>query len=324
MIGQLPGWATKGCGVVLVLSLAVGCTSVEDRIENVITHELEKCQQSEEEFHEVSTRQGTSFEVLSELCHLEASEVEMTNEWRGTIRTGPLVWMAEEDQEERAVMLRRVAWDELDRALSFANRSNRGAEDFESAERHFAAAEEQYADSQWVRVQRLENLLDFRADSISSDDEQSLVGDDAEAYVAEFIEWAQGRDDQEAAMQARMMVIDHVNGYISRQERAISTLGSRDGRLEAAAEHAEEGGDAESAREYREELKQRQEDRPEAKAQLEKRIVDARREGCEYVDALNVDGVDEEGLRTRISSTMRSFDCDFSDEEEEDGENGDD
>ena len=320
--GQWLQKVATGCVLAAIIGSSLGCSSLEDRIENVVHHELEECKATDDLFHTVRTRTGGSFEILAELCHLEPSEVEMTNEWRGTIRTGPLIWMAEEDQEERAVMLRRVAWDTLDRALSHAGRENPSTEDFEEAERLFAQAQEQYGDSAWVRLERLDNLLRWRGDEMSTDDEESLVGEAAESYLEELIQWAQAAEDAETIAAARLAVVDHVEGYVSAQQRSIDTLGARDDRIAAAADHAEEEGDMEAAQEYRRELEERQEARPEVRAQLEERIELARREACGYVDAMHVDGVTDDALRQRTSSTMRNFDCDFSAEENEDDENG--
>lgn len=317
-------WTVRGCGLALVLVMATGCSSTEDRIENVVTHELEQCQETEDVFHTVRTRTGSSFEILSELCHLEPSEVEMTNEWRGTMRTGPLVWMAEDDEEERAVMLRRVAWDELDRAKSYSGRQNPDVEDLETAEQHFATAEEQYGDSSYVRMLRLENLLNLQAEKISSDDVESLVGDAAESYFEEIVAWAGERDDAETIALARLAIVSHVEDYISRQERSIDTLGARDDRLKAAAEHAEDDGDREAAEEYRQELQERQDERPQVRERLQGRIERAEREACGYTDALNVDNIGDDDLRTRITSTLRAYECDFSATDEDDDDNGDD
>ncbi len=319
MKGQLRRWVAIGCGLALVIVTAVACSSVEDRIENVVTHELEECKQTDDLFHTVRTREGSSFEILAELCHLEPSEVEMTNEWRGTIRTGPLVWLAEEDEGERAVLLRRVAWDELDRAQSYADRDNPSVEDLEAGEEAFATAQEQYGESGWLRLQRLNNLLRLSAEDMSTESDSTLVGSDAEAYLEELVEWADGQDGEgETVAKARLAVIDHVDGYIASQQRSIDTLGSRDDRLEAAADHAEDEGDMESARDYRAELEERREERPEVRERLEERIKLARHEACGYVDDLNVDNVSDDDLRTRVSSTMRNYDCEFDAEEDSD------
>ncbi len=324
MNGQRMRWIWRGFGLSLVMGIAMGCSSTEDRIENVVTHELEQCKQSDEVFHTVRTRTGSSFEILSELCHLEPSEVEMTNEWRGTIRTGPLVWMAEDDEDERAVLLRRVAWDELERATSYSNRQNPDAEDLQKAEEHFATAQQQYGDSSWVRMQRLENLLNLRAETMSSDDDETVAGTDAEAYYDEVLQWADAGNDAETKARARLAIVDHIGDYISRQQRSIETLGARDDRLKAAAEHAEDDGDSEAAEEYRQELKKRQEARPEVRETLQKRIDRATREACGYTGGLNVDDISEDALRTRITSTLRDYECDFSETETDDDEDGDD
>ncbi len=313
------GMATTG---ILSLALVMGCSSMEDRIENVIQHELEQCKLSSETFYEASVAGGGDNEILAELCHLEPSEVEMDTDWRGRIRTGPAVWTAEENQDTATVQLTRVAWDRLDRAMSRA--SSDDVERLEEAEEHFQQAQEQYGDSAFVRQQRLENLLNIRAEKMSHDDDESLVGEAAEAYLAEVVSWAEDRDDREAVAQARMAVVSHIRDYLRSQERAVDRMEStdRDDRLRAAAEAAEDDGDTEAAEEYMDELERREEERPERIEQLEARIERATREICEYTEILNVDGIDDDTLRSQVTSAMGDYDCDFSEEEEE--ENGDD
>ena len=306
-------------GVVAIM-LVAGCSSMEDRIENVVQHELERCQASDELFYEASVQGGGDNEELAELCHLEPSEVEMETDWRGRIRTGPAVWTAEENQNTSTVELRRVAWDRLDRAMSRA--SSDDPERLEEAEEHFAQAQEQYGDSVFVRQQRLENLLNLRSERMSHDDDESLVGDAAEASLAEVVEWAEGRDDRDAAAEARLAVVSHVANYISNQQRALERMDStdRDDRLKASAELAEEDGDDEAAQEYWDELERREEERPERLEQIEGRIERATREVCEYTEILNVDGINDDTRRSRVTSAMGEYDCDFSEDDEEEDE----
>ena len=290
-----------------VALLVVGCSSMEDRIENVVEHEIEECKQTDDVFHTVRTQQGQTYEILAELCHLEPSDVEMHNEWRGTIKTGPLTWTAGEDEDERTVFLTRVAWDELDRATSSAGSDD--VETLEEAEEHFANAQDQYGDSAWLRQQRLENLLDLQGEKRDSDAEK-LLGSAVEDYAGEFVAWAQENDKPEAEAEARLAILDHLQGYMGAQESSIDGLGAQDDRLESALEHAEDEGDTEEAESYREELEERRERRPELREQLKERIANAEREGCGYTDGLNVDGVEDNELRNRITGRLSDFDCD--------------
>lgn len=308
-------WMMSATALVGVMALLAGCSSMEDRIENVVEHELDECKQADERFHEVTTHGGESYEVLAELCHLEPSDVEMHTDWRGSIKTGPLMWTAEEDQDDSTVYLNRVAWDELDRARSAAGSDD--PEVLEEAEEHFAEAQSQYGDSGWLRLQRLDNLLDLRAERRSDEVGGSLVGDDVDELLAELIDWADSEDEPETAVRARLQVLNHLDDYIGGQESSIDAFGAQDNRLEAAIEHADEAGDTEEMEQYEEELQERRERRPEARAELEERIRDARTEGCDHIDELEVGDVDDDQLADRVEATVDDFDCEALDEQQQ-------
>lgn len=293
---------------------------MEDRIENVITREIEECRQAEGEFYTVTMADDSTYEVLAETCELEPSEVEMINDWRGIIRTGPVVWTAEEDEELGAVVLERVAWDDLDGALSSTNASHADVESYETAEEHFAEAQQQYGDSVWLRLERLDNLLKLRAERRQPDEQGDLLGEQLQSYVDETLQWADERDDRDTQAKVRLAVIDHFEDYIANRDDAIDRLGSRDDHMRSRAEAVEEQGDTEEAEEIRQDLQERIERRPERREEIEGRRENARRQACEFVDALSVDGVEDGQLRSRISSTLTGFDCDFSPSENDDSD----
>lgn len=306
--------------LILLLVMAVGCSSVEDRIERVIAHELEQCQESDDEFYTVTTYDDSSYEVLAELCELEPSAVEMTNEWRGFVRTGPAMWTAEEDQELSAVVITRVAWDELNRAQSAAGSQSEDIDALERAEEHFSNAQDEYDESAWLRLQRLDNLLALQAERRSMDEDGDLLGDELREYIDDTMQWAEQRDDRDTQGRVRLAVIDHLDDHIERQNRAIDRLGVRDDHLRSAAEAAEEQGEPEEAEKYREELEKQLEERPERRELFESLRANAREQACVFVDDLSVDGIETEELRSRVSSTLTDFDCDIRAETTDDNE----
>ncbi len=314
-------WAKAGIAAFVIVIVAVGCKSTEDRIATTIAMQLEECRQSEETFYQFTTRDGDTYEVLAELCHLEPSEVNMVDEWRGIVTTGPATWTAEKDESRQgAVLMQRVAWPELEQALALHNRSSQDIEHMERAEEHFASAEEEYGDSAWVRQQRLDNLLKLRTETLANDDGETIVGDAAEAYLAEFVAWANEAGEQGARVGAQLSVVDHINGYRQRQERSLDRLGSGDRRWKARIGHAEDDGDRAEARRLQEEFEAILNERPAQEKRLQDLMERADREACSYTDQMTTDGIDDEGLRRRITSAKRQFDCDFAVADDEDGE----
>jgi hypothetical protein len=299
--------------IAATLSLAAvtlaGCMSREDRIAAVIAYEIEACKLAEGDFYEVTTHDGKKHLILTELCHLEPSEVVMNNEWTGTLTTGPLEWTGGEDQASRAMVVTRVAWGDFDRAMRYRSQNNPGVEELRAAEVNFAAAQDTYGDSAWLRVERLKNLLDLRGLDRDADDPSS-IGAEARGYFDELIAWADSASQPAAAAEARLAIVDYLSDFAERQRRGIETLGSGDRRLQAAIDHAVEAGDDDEAAEYRQELEERQARRPEAQAEMEGRIASAERELCELRHGLTVTGISEEGLRSRITSALGRVDCD--------------
>ncbi len=311
-------WSRRGGSLVLVAMVAAGCSSMEDRITNVVSHELEQCRNSDEDFYTVEGLDG-EYEILTEACEAELGEVEMQTDYRGIVNSGPLLWTARE--EGQAVAVKRVGWYALDRALEEADRSEPTVEQLERAEEFFARAQDEFEQGLWVRQRRLENLVQLQAETMSADTED-VVGEKVREYLEEFLGWLDEGDDFEAEARARLTVVSHLEGHINRQERSIEGLGSGDARLRAAAQHAEDDGDMEEARAIRADLEERIEERPKRKATIQGRIVNARRQKCELTDGLHVGDIDDGVLRQRITTLMSDRDCDF-DEEEEIAEDGD-
>ncbi len=305
---RLVRWTAGLCGAGILVASAMGCTSMEDRIENVVEHEVQQCRLADGDFYTVETQTGSEYEVLAELCELEMSEVEMSNDWTGTISTGPVRWTASEDQDKRTVFITGAAWHSLNDALSAAESDD--AETLREADESFEEAIDEYGDSAWVRHQRLENLLELRAAERASTDDE-VLGDEVRDYFEEFVQWADEQDDAAVEARARVAVAGHLHDYIDRQEASVEQLGSGDRRRERQIEHAEDDGDTERVEMLREEFEQELEERPERRRSLQQRIQTAHQDGCEFSDELSTDGIESRELSDRISSTTGSFDCDY-------------
>lgn len=293
----------------LVAMIGAGCMSREDRIKEVIVYEIERCKEATGDLYTVKSHDGTEHQVLSELCHLEPSDVEMRTEFSGSLTTGPLEWIGGDDPETRAMVLTGVGWTEFDRAMRYRNQSTMRDDDYKSAEANLAAAQEVYPESAWVRLERLKNLLEWRAAQGREVEDPASIGEDARAHFDELVSWASEAGEPEAGARARLMVVGYLNDYRDRQQRGIANLGSGDRRVEAAIAAAEEEGDREAAAAYKQELEERIERRPQAQKEMEERIFSAEVELCELRSGLSVTGIEDEGLRVQINGALRGVDC---------------
>ena len=308
---KIVGTTAKALGAGLILLTAMGCMSKEERIKEVIVYEIEKCKAADGEFYEVETHDENKHRVLTELCHLEPSDVVMNNEFTGTLSTGPLQWTGGEDQETRAMVLTRVAWEDFDRALRYRGQNNLSVSDYRAAENNFELAQNAFPQSTWLRIERLQNLLDMRAEVRSEDENPATIGEEARDYFDSVIEWATEEENRQAEVRARLAVLDHLGTYRDRQRRSLGNLGSRDSRMESVIKAAEEEGDSETAETYRAELEERRERRPAQIEEIEGRIQATELEMCELRSGLSVSGIEDNSLRSRITSALGAPDCDL-------------
>lgn len=303
-------WAIRASVMGLMVMMASGCMSREDRIKAVIVYEVERCREATGDLYTVKSHDGTEHQVLAELCHLEPSEVVMKTEFSGSLTTGPLEWIGGDDPESRAMVLTGVGWTEFDRAMRYRNQGTMRDDDYRSAETNLAAAQQIYPESAWVRLERLKNLLEWRREQGTEVEDPASIGAEAREVFDELVGWAGESGRSEAGARARLMAVRHLNEYRDRQQRGIANLGSGDRRVEAAIAAAEEEGDKEAAKAYKQELEERRERRPQAQKEMEERIFLAEVEICELRDGLSVTGVEDDGLRMQINGALRALDCD--------------
>ncbi|RAL24792.1 hypothetical protein DL240_00855 [Lujinxingia litoralis] len=286
-----------------------GCSKTEDRVLNVVTHEIEKCRASTERFHEVKLHGDRSYQVLVEACHEPISEVEMANEWRGQVRTGPVVWMAGEDKALRAFVLNNVEWPDLDRALSMADDPKASHGTLSEAEASFAKAQQAFPKNGWVRLQRLENLIHLREKTRSGTEAPETLGEEAQAVLDEIAAWAGEAQKPEVLAGARMLALTYYEDYIRRQEGALEALGSRNPWIEAAIEQAIKDGDTKTVQEYQAELEERLEREPAEREALEVRLHKLKELRCEQASQLSVSGVEDNALREEVTQKKASITC---------------
>jgi len=286
-----------------------GCSNSEARVLNVVTHEIEKCRASEDTFYEVRMHGDETYDVLVEACREEISEVEMASEWRGMVTTGPVSWMAGEDSATRAFVLSSVEWPELDRAQRMANDPKAEATSLAEAEKSFAAAQEAYPKSGWVRLARLDNLIKLRETTRSGTESPETLGDEAAAVIEEIEAWANESGKGEVIAEARLKAIAYYESYIARQESALESLGSRNPWFEAAIEQAKKDGDTKTVTEYSAELAERIEREPAEREALEVRLQRLKELRCEQSTKLSVSGVEDNALRERVSGKLAAITC---------------
>lgn len=308
---RIQTWVVQAGLAGLIATMTTGCMSQEARIKEVIVYEIEKCKaEAKGDLYTVKSHDGKEHQILAELCHLEPSDVVMASEFSGVLTTGPLEWRGGDDPETRAMVLTGVSWTEFDRAMRYRNQSTMRDDDYKAAETNFAAAQEIYPESAWLRLERLKNLLEWRTAQGAEVEDPASIGAEARGHLDELVAWAKASGKVEAEAQGRLIAVKYLNDYRDRQQRGIANLGSGDRRIEAAIAAAEEEGDKESAKAYKQELEERVERRPQVQKEMEERIFLAEVEICELREGLSATGVENDSLKAQISSALRSVDCD--------------
>lgn len=300
-----------GLGMLATMAVA-GCTSDEEKAMNTITKAVEECRSAEVDgtFYEVEMFEGKVDEILAVACDEEISDFEMTSKLSAHAYTGPVRWGVRIAKESGVWTLYNAEWSSLQRARNAVSESDPSEESLGYAESHFKQAQKEAPGSAWIRLNRLENLLDLRTKTRKKDTPNPVsVGEDAQKHYEETLAWADERDDLDTKVEAQYLVAQHIRDYKRRIDMILSSDGSSDEWLIKAAEEAEKEGDDDKAEEYRQELADQRAERQE-----NHEIFTERREKtmdllCEQLSELQPAGVSDTALQKQVVSFKESVDC---------------
>ncbi|MFP4600108.1 MAG: hypothetical protein ACLFVJ_17755 [Persicimonas sp.] len=309
---------------VVALAATAGCSNPEEKALENITKKVEECRQSEPEgmFYTFELRGSDDTErVFKPACDMEIEKFELSSDVSAQAYTGPVRWGTRISKETDVWTLFVAEWPALERALNAIEGDEVDVDSRRYAESHFAQAQEQMPDNAWIRLRRLENLLDLRTDTRKKDDKNPPhIGDKAEKQLEETVAWAEDNDNPDAKAQAQYLAVDHVRTYVDKIDRILSADGSSDEWLIKAAEAAEKEGDKEGAEEYRDELEETRKKRDETQELFTERREQTVAQLCEQLDELSLDGVSDDAIKTQIETAKGSVDCSDSADKVAEGE----
>ncbi|MBA2663298.1 MAG: hypothetical protein H0U74_13505 [Bradymonadaceae bacterium] len=296
-------------GVVAVVA-ASGCKSDEDKIKEVIARGVEDCRKGTETFVEVAVFDRTKRKLLREACAEPIGEVTMRTEWAGVLKTGPIEWQAGADKETGAWVLTGATWNDMERALRFRSDTDAPRDVYERAEEALAGAQAGFEKSQWVRLERLKNLLDLRGKSRGAGDpDPASIGDAARKQLEETVAWAAENEQADVGAEARLLTIEHLRRYRSRQEMALEAIGSQDEWLIKSIESELKEGNKAEAEKIRAELKERQANAGKEREIVSTRIEAAKTNICSEMSKLTATGVTDNELRARVVDALAGANC---------------
>ncbi|MFW5968875.1 MAG: hypothetical protein ACOCV2_15230, partial [Persicimonas sp.] len=238
-----------------------GCTDQEEKAREALKQAAQECRNDDSDgpFVSVDVGDDEEEEVLQRGCKEEFDGFEMTSDLSAKAETGPITWEARIEKETGTWKVYAADWPSLQRARRALDDDDLGKEEREYAELHFTKAQEETPESAWIRLNRLKNLLELRAETRDNRKGRPYdIGEKARTQLEETIEWAEENDDADTKAEALYLAVDYAEKYRDRatelRDSADRDTSSLDERLEAAADEAEEEGKTEKAEEYREEI----------------------------------------------------------------------
>ncbi len=300
------GWSL----LVVCLTLAAGCSNPKKKAKKKLDNKIETCRNAEGTFHTVEAFGDLTRKILQSTCEKEAGNLEMPDEFSAQVQVGPYTWELGLEEETGLWVLKDVRWDALDNARDRLDTEDPDQAGLERTVELLGQAQEQYGESGWIRLRRLETMLDLRTQMIGEGDIEPLkLGGQARKQYRETLEWAQSQDNRDVEAEARLIVTDYLNSYMTYIQDSKRSLGGKTERYENVIEQAEENGNDEQAEKYRKTLEKLKEERPKKRKRYNKRLEATRTALCERYTDMVPSGIEDASLKKRVISAKDSLEC---------------
>ncbi len=285
---------------------ALGCTSDQEKATRVLQGAIAECQQAEAPFAEIMLFNNKKELVLRDACALPLGEVTLTDGIHAQAMQGPYVWRSSQD-DEGIWVLSGVDWPEIANAHRAVKESKPPLDVMEGGIKNLEIADAAVPNSAWIKLNRLQLLLDAEALRRRSQPAPVAdIGDPARAYYTTLT----GPDSSPAiAAEARLRVVRHLRDYVERVELGLENLGGMDDWLIKSIDEAKRAKNKADVDKYTAELKERQEQRARDQQMLEQRLVAVKAKLCEEAPKLSADGVEDEKLRDQINAAKSAVSC---------------
>lgn len=291
----------------LLLLAATGCTSPEEKVQRVVEKALEQCRAADGVFADVEVIGGTN-EVLVATCDEPMGDITVVDGIRATVMVGPYSYRAGIDSQYGVWVLSQVDWE----ALADAQRALAGGtprkDSRERAEDRWAAAQQEYPSSAWIREQRFDNLVELRKLERNADEDRVAMGPAVDGYLTEMVAWADTPELQGTLAKMRLKLVQYHKAFAGALEDSFGNLGSADEHFEATIRQALKDNDKETAAKYQESLDQERAERPAKIARMQQEIVAARKAACAQLDAINPAELPDE-VREVAQATKNNTKC---------------
>ena len=305
---RIDGWKmVLAAGV--VTQLAMGCTPTEEHIAKVFDKAIEECKSSDKQFAEVEIVTGDKREVMRSVCDGTRGEVALVDEFNGEAKLGPYTLRSGLDEDTRVWVLTDFSYAPLDKSLLLLEEEDPGADTYDRLVAQLEKAQKDLPDNEWIRMTRLQALLDKRRKTRKTSDDVT-IGREAQAFFDEVVKWAgeQGKPGLEQV--ARAKVVQHLVDYDGKMQVALDSLdGSDDDRLLKAIEVAQKEKDEKAAKDYQAELEQRKVQRVSDTKMLTERREQLKKVVCGELSKLSTAGVSDQAVSKQIAALKSSTQC---------------
>ncbi len=296
----------------LATSFATGCTSDKAKAKKSITEAVTTCRKAKADgpFYKVKLFGDKTDEILKATCDKKITKFKMTSEVSAEAFTGPVRWETRIAEGSGVWTLYSAEWPDLERAKKAITDDDKSEERLTYAAKNLAEAQKQMPNSAWIRLRRLEALLDLRMKKRKHDSPNPIsIGKDAQKQYDETLAWAKKNDDLDTQVEAQYLVADHLRHYLSRIDMVLSSDSSSDDWLINAAKASDKDGDHKKAEEYRQQLEKNREQRIKTQEIFTKRRVQTKDALCKQLAKLSPAGVQDADLQKRVVGVKSAVDC---------------
>ena len=287
-----------------------GCTSDKQKVRKLLEGKLKTCQKQTDQqpFYKMPLYNGDEkTEVLSSVCSESVSKLERKDDYSFRAEVGPYTWHLGLNTDLGVWNLEDVEWNTLAEARRRLAHRDLEPDDKKEIGQILSDAQSQYPASEWIRLKRLEMLLEYRSADRSIDEKEPLsLGDSVNSYLSDLKAWAQKNDKTNVANEAEYMVADHLYEAKSWVDNFVNPSTRRDEWLQQSIKKAKEDDNPKKAEQYEKELEKTREKRKKRKKIAEKLVEPLNKKVCEQVNELEAD---DKTLDKRISSLKGRVSC---------------
>ncbi|MEC9442076.1 MAG: hypothetical protein VYE40_13315 [Myxococcota bacterium] len=295
----------------LALTFIGGCTPPDELIKKMLGGHLEKCKSAEGDFAEIKLFDGNTEKILKSTCEEPVTELVIEDKIKASAKIGPYKWLIGQNPDSGVWVVSGIEWREMTDAQRILSEDDPDANTLEAGAKHFEDVEKALPNSPWVKLSRLELLLQLRKKTRNKKDQKEEsditgLGERAQTQYNAIQEWAKANSNADLATKSRVMIIDYYRNYNNFIDNALETQGSGDEHLQNAIKMAEKEKNEADAEKYRKELERVTAERVVETERLTKRQKALKKAMCEEIAMLSADGIKDDALKSSAIAAKES------------------